>query len=119
MIFRNEEGRGAGYFITVLVTELVLGVLASLIVMWYSRQREFRADSGGAQLAGTHNMIAALKRLKAGTPESLPAEGLAAFGINGGIGDGLKRLFMTHPPLDERIAALEARYSGSPSPAVR
>ncbi len=119
VIFRNEEGRGVGYFVSVLVTELVLGLLASLIVMWYSRQREFRADAGGAQLAGTRNMIAALKRLKAGSPEPLPAEGLAAFGINGGIGDGLKRLFMTHPPLDERIAALEARYSGSLSPAVR
>jgi len=119
VVFRNEEGRGAGYFMTVLVTELVLGVLASLIVMAYSRRREFHADAGGASLAGTHNMIAALKRLKAATPEPLPAEGLAAFGIQGGVGSGLKRLFMTHPPLDERIAALETRHLGEPSPASR
>jgi heat shock protein HtpX len=119
VVFRNEEGRGAGYFVSVLVTELVLGILASLVVMAYSRRREFHADAGGAYLAGTHNMIAALKRLKATEPEPLPGEGLAAFGIHGGVGAGIKRLFMTHPPLDERIAALEAMRLGEPSTAIR
>jgi len=107
-VFKNERGRGPTYFITVLVTEMILGILASIIVMWFSRQREFRADRGGAQLAGTPSMIAALERLKAAQNEPLPATQLAAFGISGHVGAGLKRLFMTHPPLDERIAALRA-----------
>jgi heat shock protein HtpX len=107
-VFRSEQGRGPTYFITVLVTELVLGILASAIVMWFSRQREFRADRGGAELAGARNMIAALERLKAAQNEPLPNTQLAAFGISGHVGAGLKRLFMTHPPLDERIAALRA-----------
>ena len=80
-------------------------ILASMIVMWFSRQREFRADAGGAHLAGTANMIGALERLKAAHPQPLPSQ-MAAFGIAGGPGAGLKRLFMSHPPLDERIAAL-------------
>jgi heat shock protein HtpX len=84
----------------------VLGVLASMIVFWFSRQREFRADRGGARLAGTGSMIAALERLKAAHDQPLPGGQLAAFGISGHVGAGLKRLFMTHPPLDERIAAL-------------
>jgi heat shock protein HtpX len=107
-VFRSEDGRGPSYFITVIVTELVLGVLASIIVMWFSRQREFRADAGGARLAGTRNMIGALERLKAGHNQPLPSGQLATFGISGHVGAGLKRLFMTHPPLDERIAALRA-----------
>jgi len=107
-VFKNERGRGPTYFITVLVTEMILGILASIIVMWFSRQREFRADRGGARLAGTPSMIAALERLKAAQNEPLPATQLAAFGISGHVGAGLKRLFMTHPPLDERIAALRA-----------
>jgi heat shock protein HtpX len=111
-VFRSEEGRGPAYFVTVLVTELVLGILASIIVMWFSRQREFRADRGGAQLAGSRNMIAALERLKAAQGEPLPSTQLAAFGISGRMGAGLKRLFMTHPPLDERIAALRATLGG-------
>ena len=90
-----------------IVAELVLGVLASIIVMWFSRQREFRADRGGATLAGRQNMIAALERLNAMHPQPLPDK-MAAFGIAGGRGDGIKRLFMTHPPLEERIAALRA-----------
>jgi len=107
-VFRSENGRGPAYFISVLVSELVLGILASMIVLWFSRQREFRADRGGARLAGTGNMIGALERLKA-AHEPLPAQ-MAAFGIAGGniLPAGFKRLFMSHPPLDERIAALRA-----------
>jgi heat shock protein HtpX len=101
----NRRGSGIGYFVTVMVAQVVLGILASMIVMWFSRQREFRADRGGARAAGTGNMIAALERLKAASNEPLPSQ-LAAFGIKGGGGSGLARLFMSHPPLDERIAAL-------------
>lgn len=107
-LFRSEDGRGPSYFISVIVAEVVLGVLASIIVMWFSRQREFRADSGGARLAGARNMIAALERLKSAHNQPLPSSQLAAFGISGPVSAGLKRLFMTHPPLDERIAALRA-----------
>jgi heat shock protein HtpX len=105
-ILKNEEGRGIGYFVTVIVAEITLGILASVIVMWFSRQREFRADTAGARLAGSRNMIGALEALKrAHEPQGLPAN-MAAFGINGGTPSGLKRLFMSHPPLDERIDAL-------------
>jgi heat shock protein HtpX len=104
-VFRDEDGRGIASFVTVIVLQLVLGVLASAILMWFSRRREFRADRGGAQLAGTGNMIAALEELKR-VHEPLPAQQFAAFGIAGGMGRGLQRLFMSHPPLDERIAAL-------------
>ena len=104
---RDSDGRGAAYFVTVLVSQLVLGILASIIVMWFSRQREFRADAGGARLAGRDRMIAALERLKIAHDEPLPAQ-LNAFGISGGEGRGLQRLFMSHPPLEERIAALRA-----------
>jgi heat shock protein HtpX len=107
VVFRDENGRGIGYVVSVLVSQLVLGLLASLIVLWFSRQREFRADRGGARLAGTGSMIAALERLKA-AHEPLPQQ-FAAFGIaSGGVGGGLRKLFMSHPPLDERIAALRA-----------
>jgi heat shock protein HtpX len=106
-VFRSEDGRGPAYFISVIVAELVLGFLASLIVLWFSRQREFRADRGGAHLAGTANMISALERLKA-VHQPLPAQ-FAAFGIAGGDRmSGFRRLLMSHPPLDERIAALRA-----------
>ncbi len=105
VLLRNERGLGIGFFVTSLVAQIVFGILASVIVMWFSRQREFRADAGGARLAGTRNMIAALERLKAGAPEPLP-EQMAAFGVSGRNSGGLARLFMTHPPLDERIAAL-------------
>ncbi len=106
-VFRSENGRGPAYFISVIVSEIVLGILASMIVMWFSRYREFRADRGGAKLAGPQNMIAALERLKA-AHEPLPAQ-FAAFGIASGNGaGGLKRLFMSHPPLEERIAALRS-----------
>ena len=105
---RNEErsGPGIGYWITSMVLEIVFGLLASLIVMWFSRQREFHADAGGARLAGRGKMIAALERLQQlHEPSQLPSQ-MAAFGINGGLGEGLRKLFMTHPPLEERIAAL-------------
>ena len=105
-LFRSEDGRGPAYFITVIVSQLLLGILANMIVMGFSRWREFRADRGGAQLAGTGNMIAALEELKR-VHEPLPAAQLAAFGIAGGdVARGIQRLFMSHPPLDERIAAL-------------
>jgi heat shock protein HtpX len=107
VVFKTERGQGPAFFVTMIVAELVLGILASIIVMWFSRQREFRADRGGASLAGRKNMIAALQRLNSLHPQPLPDK-MAAFGIAGGIGGGLKRLFMTHPPLEERIAALQA-----------
>lgn len=105
VIFKTESGTGPAFFISMIVAELVLGVLASIIVMWFSRQREFRADSGGARLAGRQNMIAALERLNSLHPAPLP-DRMAAFGISGGGASGLKRLFLTHPPLSERIQAL-------------
>jgi heat shock protein HtpX len=105
-IFRNDrEGSGIGYFISTMVAQLVLGILASMIVMWFSRRREFRADSGGASLTGKQNMISALEALKRGHDGPLP-EQMQAFAINAGGARGLQRLFMSHPPLDERIAAL-------------
>lgn len=107
MVFKTERGHGPAFYATMIAAELVLGVLASIIVMWFSRRREFRADIGGATLAGRRAMIAALERLKAGHAQPLP-DNMAAFGIAGGRGDGFKRLFMTHPPLEERIAALKA-----------
>ena len=109
VVFRNARGYGLGYFIAVIVAQVVLSVLASIIVMWFSRRREYRADAGGADLAGRHKMIAALRRLRAGYGEEprLPSE-MAAFGISGRVGGGFARLFRSHPPLDDRIAALEA-----------
>lgn len=105
VVFKTERGYGPAYLITVIVAELVLGILATIIVMWFSRYREFRADAGGARLAGREAMIAALERLRTHRAGPLPDK-MAAFGINGSIAGGLKRLFMTHPPLEERIAAL-------------
>jgi len=107
VVFKTERGHGPAFFITSIIAQLVLGILASIIVMWFSRQREFRADQGGASLAGRENMIAALQRLNTLHPQPLP-DNMAAFGIAGGGGSGIKRLFMTHPPLEERIAALKA-----------
>jgi len=105
-VFRSERGYGPGYFISVLVLQLVLGILASVIVMAFSRWREFRADAGGARLAGRGKMIAALERLgRSQQPGQLP-ETVEAFGVRGRTGPGLKRLLMSHPPLEERIAAL-------------
>lgn len=105
VILRNEEqGYGMAYYITQMAAQVVLGILASMLTMWFSRYREFRADAGGANLAGREKMIGALRALqRAHEPEALPGQ-LAAFGINGG---GAMKLFMTHPPLEERIAALQ------------
>ncbi len=109
VIFKTERGHGPAFWVTAIIAELVLAVLASMIVMWFSRQREFRADKGGATLAGREKMIAALQRLKAASGQPHLPDQMAAFGISGGIGSGFRRLFMSHPPLDERIAALRAR----------
>ena len=100
---RESSGPGFGYMITVMVLEVLFGILASMIVAWFSRQREFRADAGGAHLAGKRKMIAALQRLQAGAPSSLP-ETMAAMGIAGGR---LAKMFSTHPPLEQRIAVLQ------------
>jgi heat shock protein HtpX len=107
VVFKVERGHGPAFWITAIVAEIVLGILASMIVMWFSRQREFRADAGGAHLAGRQKMIAALQRLKASVAQPHLPDQMAAFGINGGLGAGLKKLFMTHPPLEERIARLQ------------
>ena len=111
VVFRNERGQGPAFWITTMVAELVLAFLATMIVMWFSRQREFRADAGGAQLAGRRNMIGALAALGRVHEESLPDK-MAAFGISGRRSDGFKRLFTSHPPIEERIAALEAAPAG-------
>ncbi|HEC74954.1 MAG TPA: protease HtpX [Methylophaga aminisulfidivorans] len=108
LIFKVERGHGPAFWITSIVAELVLGILASTIVMWFSRQREFRADAGAASLVGAPKMIAALQRLGGTSTEPLPDQ-LNALGISGGKGGGLSALFMTHPPLEERIKALKAR----------
>ncbi|MEQ6342715.1 MAG: protease HtpX [Gammaproteobacteria bacterium] len=111
LVFKTERGHGPAFWVTSIVAELVLGVLASAIVMWFSRRREFRADAGGASLAGREKMIAALERLKMGANQAHLPDQMAAFGISGGIGHGLKRLFMSHPPLEERIATLRSQRS--------
>lgn len=104
VIFKTERGYGPAYTISIIVSQVVLGILASMIVMWFSRQREFRADAGGAKLAGRSNMIAALQRLQNRHDDQALPEKMAAFGISGG--KAISRLFMTHPPLEERIEAL-------------
>jgi heat shock protein HtpX len=107
-VFRNDrEESGIGFFLTTMAAQVVLGIIASLIVSWYSRQREFRADRGGAGLAGAANMIGALEALKLSHGAPMPPQ-MQAFGINTGEGGGFSRLFATHPPLDQRIAALRA-----------
>ncbi|TPG05386.1 protease HtpX [Rhodanobacter glycinis] len=104
----NRGGSGIGYFVVVMVLQLVFGLFASIIVAAFSRWREFRADAAGAQFAGRGAMISALQRLKGNHGESTLPQTIAAFGISGPLTDGLKRLFMSHPPLDERIAALQS-----------
>ncbi len=110
VVLKNEHGPGIAYLMTVIVAQIALGILASTIVMWFSRRREFRADAGGAHLAGTSSMVGALERLQSEMqrrhPGGLP-EQMRAFGISGGAPKGLKRLFMSHPPLEQRIAALK------------
>jgi len=105
VVLKNERGLGIGYFVVSILAQIVLGILASTVVMWFSRQREFRADAGAARLAGANRMVAALERLKSGADEPLPDQ-LNAFGISGGVKSGLAALFASHPPLDERIARL-------------
>jgi len=108
VILKNERGHGIGFFISSMIAQVVFGILASTIVMYFSRQREFKADAGAAELAGSEKMVAALQRLQSiHQPSSLP-EQMAAFGINGGFADGFKKLFLSHPPLEERIAALKS-----------
>lgn len=103
----DRSGYGPGYYITQMVAQLLLSVIATMIVMWFSRRREFRADAGGAQLAGRTKMVEALRALQqAHEPHDLPGE-MAAFGISGGMGSGFSKLFLSHPPLEERIAALQ------------
>lgn len=111
VLLKNDErnGPGIGAFVAEIAAQLLLGVLASLIVMWFSRQREFRADAGGANLAGRNKMIAALERLKINHEQAMLPEKMAAFGISGS--HAIAKMFMTHPPLDVRIAALRARQS--------
>lgn len=104
----NRGGYGPGYYITQMVAQIVLSILATLIVMAFSRWREFRADAGGADLAGREKMVGALRSLqRAHEHQDLPGE-MAAFGISGGMSSGLQKLFMSHPPLEARIAALQA-----------
>ena len=107
VVFKTRQGTGPAFFITMIISELLLGVLASIVVMWFSRQREYRADIGGGQLAGNQKMIAALKRLKSQYESSALPKSIAALGISGEQGMGLKELFSTHPSLDDRIARLQ------------
>jgi heat shock protein HtpX len=107
VLLKNERGTGLGYMVTVIAAQIVLGILAGMIVAWFSRKREFRADAGGAHLAGTNSMIGALEALRrvSQAPTAMP-EKMAAFGIRSGPPKGWQKLFMSHPPLEERIAAL-------------
>lgn len=108
VVFKTERGHGPAYYIVSIVAQIVLSILATMVVMWFSRYREFKADAGGARLTSNRKMADALRRLQmVHEPRDLPSGEFAAFGISGGIGNGLKRLFMSHPPLEERIAALE------------
>ena len=106
-VFKTERGHGPAFWITTIIAQVVIGLLASMIVFWFSRRREFRADTGGARLAGRNQMIAALERLKTMVDQPALPDQMRAFGISGGARRGLMRLFMTHPSLDERIAALK------------
>jgi len=106
-VLKNENGPGMAYFAIHIALEIVLGIMASMIVMAFSRHREFRADAGGARLSGRQNMIAALRRLQAVYEETQLPGKLTAFGISGNRKSGLARLFASHPSLEERIAALE------------
>ncbi|MCK5873743.1 MAG: protease HtpX [Alcanivoracaceae bacterium] len=113
VLLKNDRGLGPGYYITSIVMDIVLGFIAMMIVAWFSRQREYRADAAGAQLADRRGMISALQRLQAeyGVPNQMP-DSMVAFGINGGGLQGLKAMFASHPPLDDRIAALQEQRHG-------
>lgn len=106
LVFKTERGHGPAFYITSIIAQLVFGLLASVIVFYFSRQREFRADAGAASLAGREKMIAALQQLQRGVNQPHLPDQMAAFGISGNKSSGFKRYFMTHPPLEERIAAL-------------
>lgn len=108
VLLKNDKGLGLGFYLTTLVTQILFGILASIIVLWFSRQREFRADQGGGNLAGREKMIAALEKLQQSSGKPLP-EQISAFGISGKQEKkaSIKTLFMSHPPLEERIAALK------------
>lgn len=110
VVMKNERGLGIGYFVTTIVAEILLGILATMVVMWFSRYREFRADAAGARLAGRDKMIAALERLKRAQdqPNTMP-DTLVAFGIQRGVSQGFRAMFSSHPPLDDRIAALRSQ----------
>jgi heat shock protein HtpX len=110
MVFRTERGHGPGFYITTIIAQMVFGILASIIVFWFSRQREFKADRGSARIAGREKMVAALERLRKTANQPHLPDQMAAFGISGGVGHGLKRLFMTHPPLEERIDVVLNRH---------
>ena len=112
VILKNQRGHGIGYFVTTIFAQIVLSILASVIVMYFSRKREYVADTGGADLAGHQNMINALKRLGQKEPEALP-EQLAAFGIGEKPKSGWRELWSSHPPLEDRIKALEKRAKTS------
>lgn len=107
-VFKTERGHGPAFFITSILAQVVFGILASVIVFWFSRQREFRADAGGASLAGREKMISALEKLQRSVNQPHLPDQMAAFGISGGMKHGIRRLFMTHPPLEERIEALKS-----------
>jgi len=109
VILKNEQGYGVGYFVASIVAELMLSVLATMIVMWFSRYREYRADAGGASLTSRRQMASALRALqRVHEPQDLPSGEFAAFGVSGRIGEGFMALFRSHPPLEKRIAALES-----------
>ncbi|MDH3978587.1 MAG: protease HtpX [Gammaproteobacteria bacterium] len=113
VILKNNRGLGIGYFVSSIIAQIVLGILASMIVMWFSRRREYRADAGGASIAGRQKMIGALKRLQSNaSDQSAMPEQMAAFGIHGSKPTGIRALFMSHPPLEQRIAALESSGLG-------
>ena len=108
VVFKTERGHGPAFYITSILAQIVFGILASTIVLYFSRQREFRADAGGADLAGREKMVAALDKLRRNSTQPHLPDQMAAFGISGNVSSGIKRLFMTHPPLEERIAALRS-----------
>jgi len=106
VVFKTERGHGPAFYITSILAQIVFGILASTIVFYFSRQREFRADAGAAALSGRHKMVAALEKLQRSVNQPHLPEQMAAFGISGKRSSGLKRLFMTHPPLEDRIERL-------------
>jgi heat shock protein HtpX len=109
VVFKTERGHGPAFFITSIIAQMIFGIIASILVLYFSRQREFRADAGAARLAGRDKMVAALERLRSSIKQPHLPDQMAAFGISGTVGHGLKRLFMTHPTLEERIAALKSQ----------